>query len=72
MTIVLFGLAKAVIKMSFGSKNPEKNYDENVKEVSFGMYFPQFVLLIAAFALGFYIPQFVNVLINGTITGLVG
>ena len=72
LTIVLFGLAKAVIKMSFGSKNPEKNYDENVKEVSFGMYFPQFVLLLAAFALGFYIPQFVNVLINGTITGLVG
>ena len=72
LTIVLFGLAKAVIKMSFGSKNPEKNYDENVKEVSFGMYFPQFVLLIAAFALGIYIPHFVNVLINGTITGLVG
>ncbi|PWL80026.1 hydrogenase [Candidatus Gastranaerophilales bacterium] len=72
LTIVLYGLGKAVIKMSFGSKNPEKNYEENVKEVSFGMYFPQFVLLVAAFALGIYIPQFVNVLINGTITGLVG
>lgn len=72
LTIILYGLAKAVIKMSFGDAPEGKNYDENVKEISFGMYFPQIVLLIMAFALGIYIPKFLNVLINGTITGLIG
>lgn len=72
LTIVLYGLAKAVIKMSFGEAPEGKNYGENVKEISFGMYFPQIMLLLAAFALGLYIPKFLDILINGTITGLVG
>ncbi len=72
LTIVLYGLGKAVVKMSFGEPHEGKNYDENVKEVSFGMYFPQIVMLLMAFALGIYIPHFVNELINGTITGLAG
>ncbi len=72
LTIILYGLAKAVIKMSFGDAPESKNYGQNVKEISFGMYFPQVVLLIMAFALGIYIPKFLNALINGTITGLIG
>jgi len=72
LTIVLFGLAKAVIKMSFGEAHEDKDYSENVKEITFGMYFPQMVLLFMAFAIGINIPKFLNALINGTIAGLVG
>ena len=72
LTIVLYGLAKAVIKMSFGQANSEKNYDENVKNVSFGMYLPQIVLLVMAFILGVYVPKFLDLMINGTIAVLVG
>ena len=72
LTIVLYGLAKAVIKMSFGQTNSEKNYDENVKNVSFGMYLPQIVLLSMAFILGVYVPKFLDLMINGTIAVLVG
>jgi len=72
LTIVLYGLAKAVIKMSFGQANLEKNYDENVKNVSFGMYLPQIVLLSMAFILGVYVPKFLDLMINGTIAVLVG
>ena len=72
LTIVLYGLAKAVIKMSFGQANSEKNYDENVKNVSFGMYLPQIVLLSMAFILGVYVPKFLDLMINGTIAVLVG
>lgn len=72
LTIVLYGLAKAVIKMSFGQANSEKNYDENVKNVSFGMYLPQIILLVMAFILGVYVPKFLDLMINGTIAVLVG
>ena len=72
LTIVLYGLAKAVIKMSFGQANLEKNYDENVKNVSLGMYLPQIVLLSMAFILGVYVPKFLDLMINGTIAVLVG
>ena len=72
LTIVLYGLSKAVIKMSFGQANLEKNYDENVKNVSFGMYLPQIVLLSMAFILGVYVPKFLDLMINGTIAVLVG
>ena len=72
LTIVLYGLAKAVIRMSFGQANLEKNYDENVKNVSFGMYLPQVILLVMAFILGVYVPKFLDVMINGTIAVLVG
>lgn len=72
LTIVLYGLAKAVIKMSFGQANSEKNYDENVKNVSLGMYLPQIVLLSMAFILGVYVPKFLDLMINGTIAVLVG
>ena len=74
LTVIMFGLAKAVIKMSFGlpHSDKEEEFKQNAKTLSFGMYFPQVVLLIMAFVLGLYIPKFLNVLINGTITGIVG
>lgn len=74
LTVVMFGLAKAVIKMSFGNPHQDKveAYKAKAKSLSFGMYFPQIVMLIIAFVLGVYIPKVLEVLINGTITGIVG
>lgn len=74
LTVVLFGLAKAVTKMSYGKVNAEKAeaYKARVKSLSVGMYLPQIIMLIIAFILGIYVPPFLNALINGTITGIWG
>ena len=56
LTIILFGLAKSVIGMSFSSE--EKELPE--KKLSWTMYAPQFVLLAAAFILGVFMPEYVT------------
>jgi len=74
LTIILYGLAKNVIKMSFGEPNKEKtdSYNQNVKKLSCGMYIPQIVMLTAAFVLGCYIPSGLDSVINAVITGFGG
>lgn len=74
LTIILYGLAKSVIKMSFGEPNKNKTdiYDENVKKISFGMYAPQVVLLAITFILGCYIPCGLDNIIRATIVGFGG
>lgn len=72
LTVVLFGMGRAVIKMSYGKVKEDETLKENVKKLTCGMYFPQIVMLIAAFVLGIYVPVFLNVMINGTITGIAG
>lgn len=74
LTIILFGLAKTVIRMSFGEPNEKKidMYNDNVKKLSVGMYLPQIVMLLSAFALGCYVPPCVNNLINAVIVGFGG
>lgn len=52
LTIVLFGIGKAVISMSFGNKSEKI---EQVK-MSWLMYFPQIILLVIAFGIGIYFP----------------
>ena len=56
LTIILFGLAKSVIGMSFSSE--EKELPE--KKLSWTMYAPQFVLLAAAFILGVFMPEYIT------------
>lgn len=51
LTIILYGLSKAIFKMSFGENNETK-----VKKLPKTMYLPQFILLIVAFILGIYLP----------------
>lgn len=54
LTIVIYGLGKAVIKMAFSA--PQEG---EVKKVSlpWTMYLPQAVILILAFIIGIYMPQ---------------
>ena len=70
LTIILFGLAKTIIRMSFGEPNEKKidMYNDNVKKLSV----PQIVMLLSAFALGCYVPPCVNNLINAVIVGFGG
>lgn len=58
LTIIIYGLAKAVIKMSFSPVNAEKEMElaESVKKLNWTMYVPQVVLLILAFVFGIYVP----------------
>ena len=68
LTIVLFGLAKAVIRMCFTPLNEEKL---PVKaEMNWMMYLPQYVMLLIAFVLGITLPLYLNNLIVNTVLGL--
>ena len=69
LTIILYGLAKAVIKMCYSPVNIEK-FDETkeaVKKLDWTMFFPQIVLLTLAFLLGLYMPIYISNLIAMTI-----
>ena len=72
LTIVLFGLAKAVISMTYGeiSENKKVELSSHVNKIPVSMYLPQIVLLISAFVLGVYIPSGLKTLIDITILGL--
>ena len=72
LTIILYGLAKVILKMSFANLNEDKAIlvENNKKKVVVYMYIPQFVMLILVFVLGLYVPTFLNNIINNTVTGL--
>lgn len=65
LTIVLYGLGKAVVKMSFSAPTHEV---EPVK-LSWTMYLPQIVMLILAFVIGIYMPQGLTQAILATVAG---
>ena len=65
LTIVLYGLGKAVIKMSFSAPTHEV---EPVR-LSWTMYLPQVVMLILAFVIGIYMPQGLTQAILATVAG---
>ena len=71
LTIILFGIGRVVIKMSFGkvSEDKVKSVSENKNKVGFLMYAPQFIMLIIVFVLGFYIPPFLNNIISSAVAG---
>ena len=72
LTIILYGLAKAVIKMSFSSLPSEKeiNVKEAAKTLNWTMYVPQIVMLLVAFIMGIYMPEYLVNLIDATAWGL--
>ena len=74
LTIILFGLAKSVIKMSFGEPNQNKldTYKDNLKKVTLSMYAPQIVMLVLAFVLGCYIPPCLDSMIGSAVIGFGG
>lgn len=69
LTIILYGLAKAVIKMCYTPANSEKieELESSVKKLDWTMYTPQIILLTLAFVLGIYMPMYINNLIARTI-----
>ena len=66
LTIVIYGLGKAVIKMAFSA--PQEG---EVKKVSlpWTMYLPQAVILTLAFIIGIYMPQGLTAML---LTGVAG
>ena len=71
LTIVLYGLAKAVISMSFLPISEEKEQDliKEVKKINWTMYLPQILMLVLAFVLGVNMPDKLVDLINKTVMG---
>lgn len=69
LTVILFGIAKIVINMSFGEEKslPQELVDE--PRMTFSLYFPQVIMIIVALILGVYIPPFLNTLIKNAISG---
>lgn len=71
LTIIIFGLLKAILKMCFTDKqNTEKEDNTICKKLPFTMYLPQILLLLIAFILGIYIPDNLDKLIQLTINGM--
>ena len=71
LTIILYGIARAVIKMSFLSVSEEKERElkENMKDMNWTMYVPQMVLISIAFVLGICMPNYLYKLILNTVIG---
>ena len=71
LTIILYGLAKVVIKMVFSPLNKEKalTAHDPAKELNWTMYIPQIIMLVLVFALGLYMPKILFILINLTTIG---
>ena len=66
LTIILFGIGRVVVKMTFGelSEDKEKLIEENKKKVSLWMYIPQVIMLVIVFVMGIYIPDYLNDIIK--------
>nr|QGT49684.1 NADH dehydrogenase [uncultured Candidatus Melainabacteria bacterium] len=66
LTIILFGIGRVVIKMTFGelSEDKAKLIEENRNKVSLFMYIPQVIMLVLVFVLGIYIPCYLNEIIK--------
>ena len=71
LTIILFGLAKAIIKMTYSQvdERKEAEYKNNIKNINWTMYIPQIVLILFAFYLGIFSHNhIVNILVK-TVVG---
>lgn len=75
LTIILFGIAKIVINMSFGDKkgvngvSVENTEIQDKTKMPFSLYSPQITMIIIALILGIYIPTFLNTLIKNAMHG---
>lgn len=68
LTIVLYGLGKAVVKMCFSSTK-ENNENAEIKKLSWTMYLPQIVMLTLAFVIGVYMPKGLYEMIRLAVAG---
>ncbi|MBR2429901.1 hypothetical protein IKB17_00355 [bacterium] len=68
LTIILYGLTKAILKMCFSELQVEDNKQFLSKiKLNWSMYVPQIVLLIIVFVIGLYIPSYLIGLIKLTV-----
>ena len=72
LTIILYGLGKAVIKMTYSAQKDTKIESletKKIKKLPLVMYLPQLLMLITAFVIGIYLP---NGLLNYILLGIMG
>lgn len=71
LTIILYAMAKVVLKMVYGEKSQEKFEiaQSNLSKINYLMYIPQALMLVLAFVLGVYIPKVIDLTIMSTIIG---
>lgn len=72
LTIILYGLGKAVIKMCFSTPAEDKQEElaKEVRKMDWTMYVPQIVMLAMVFILGVLMPEELVGLIQSTVIGL--
>ena len=71
LTIVLYGIGKVVVGMTFGEKSEDKaeTINKNKSKVTISMYIPQIIMLLLVFILGVYIPDPLNNIIKLAVFG---
>ena len=69
LTIVLYGLGKAVIKMAFSAQKDENDEINQVRKFDWTMYTPQIIMLLLAFVIGIYMPQNITIMLLEAVRG---
>ncbi len=66
LTVILYGMAKVVLKMTFGTLSEEKQgiIEKNRGKITVSMYIPQVIMLTVVFILGIYISPVLNEIIK--------
>ena len=64
LTIIMYGIARSVIKMSFGDVKIHKAEDNLTQKITSGMYIPQILFIIISIILGINMPPFINQLLK--------
>ncbi len=67
MTVIIYGMARVVIKMTYKNIDKEKAdmIEKNRGKITVSMYLPQVIMLVILFISGVYIPPFLNDIIQG-------
>ncbi|MDD3013257.1 MAG: proton-conducting transporter membrane subunit [Candidatus Gastranaerophilales bacterium] len=72
LTVIIFGIGKSILKMSFGDIKTLKITDNQpitsehsaLKDISLSMYMPQLVFIGVSLILGIYMPSFINQMLH--------
>jgi len=75
LTVIIYGMGKAVIRMSFGDIKTLKMSDNQlisserpaIKDISYGMYIPQLVFITVALIFGIYMPSYINQMLHNAV-----
>ena len=69
LTVIIYGIGKSVIKMSFGDiEVPQREY--GLQKINLAMYLPQIIFITGALVLGIYIPPYINQIINNAVLAI--